>query len=183
MRTAVTFILATLLAPVMPGHAQEKKESVEPTVYKVEFTIRDGSDAAAKAGRRYTMFVDTNGKSAFQVGDKVPYTTGAFQPAIGTGTSLRVGTQYTYLDTGVNIDCWLKESNGKLALSANVDISAIVQPARSAATDIPNPTVASIRLSGARAVLTPGKPALVASIDDPVTMRKLDVEATVTKVN
>jgi hypothetical protein len=168
----------------MPGAAQEKKESVDASVYKVEFTIRDCSDAAAKSGRRYTMLVDTSGKSEFRIGNKVPYAAGSFQPGIaGPGISPQVSTQYTYLDTGVNIDCWLRESNGMLALRANIDISAVVEHPKSAQVNPPNPTVASIRLSGARALLTPGKPALIASIDDPVTMRKLDVEATVTKMN
>jgi hypothetical protein len=45
-----------------------------------------------------------------------------------------------------------------------------------------NPTVGQIRL-GARALMTAGKPLQIVSMDDPVTMKRFDVEATVTKLN
>jgi hypothetical protein len=149
----------------------------------VEFNIRDGSEAAAKSGRRYTMLVDTNGHGTFQIGDKVPYATGSFQPGIGgTGINPAVNTQYSYLDTGVNIDCHLRESNGKVALSAQINVATVTRGDKNAATDPPNPTVASIHI-GVSALLNAGKPALLASINDPVTMRKFDVEVTLTKAN
>ena len=43
------FAALLLLAPLVPAFAQEKAPE---TVYKVEFRIRDGSDAASKTGRR-----------------------------------------------------------------------------------------------------------------------------------
>ena len=45
----------------------------------------------------------------------------------------------------------------------------------------PTPTIAALRIE-INDVLMLGKPTLVASIDDPVTMRKFDVEVTVTPV-
>ncbi len=90
--------------------------------------------------------------------------------------------QYTYLDTGVNIDCRIVELNGKITLIAQLDISAVHQHDKAATLNPPNPTVASIRLS-ARALMTPGKPTQIVSMDDPVTMKRFDVEATVTRLN
>ncbi len=176
MRTAAMLIFASLLAPILPASAQERKEAPEPAFYKAEFTIRDGSQAAAK-GRRYTMFVGTNEKGFFRVGDKVPYATNSFQPGVGTAT-----TQYTYLDTGVNIECRLHESDGKVSVNADFDISAVALNERAASPTTPNPTVSSMRL-GIHALLNPGKPTQVAFIDDPVSMRKFEIEATITKVN
>ncbi|HXI43100.1 MAG TPA: hypothetical protein VNH83_24170, partial [Bryobacteraceae bacterium] len=69
MRIPAILALVGLLAPVLPA-AEEKPG--DPAVYKVEFTIRDGSQAAAQSGRRYTMLVGANEKSYFNVGDKVP---------------------------------------------------------------------------------------------------------------
>jgi len=79
MRSPAILALVSLLAPILPVHAQEK--TAEPTVYKVEFAIRDGSQAATQAGRRYTMLVGANEKGIFRVGEKVPYATSSFQPA------------------------------------------------------------------------------------------------------
>jgi hypothetical protein len=179
MRNPVILALVTLLAPVLPAPAQEKPGDL--AVYKVEFTIRDGSQAAAQTGRHYAMLVGANEKGYFNVGDKVPYATGSFQPGVGAGGPPPV-MQYTYLDTGVNIDCRITEMNGKITLVAQLDISAVHQHDKAAAMNPPNPTVGQIRL-GARALMSPGKPLQIVSMDDPVTMKRFDVEATVTKLN
>jgi len=51
MRTSAVLFLSTLLIPTLPLSGQEKG-GADSGVYKVEFNIHDGSDAAAKAGRR-----------------------------------------------------------------------------------------------------------------------------------
>lgn len=169
MRIAAALIFASLLASTLPVRAQEKKDPVTAGVYRVEFNIRDGSEAAAKAGRRYAMLIEANGQGTFRVGNRVPIASGGVQPGQGG---------FQYFDVGVNIDCRLRESNGKVDLNANIEISTIVEHEKAVAA----PTVSSIRLN-VSAILGLGKPALVASIDDPVTMRKFNVEATVTKVD
>lgn len=180
MRNPAILALFSLLAPILPADAQQDKPA-EPAVYKVEFAIRDGSQAAAQAGRHYNLLVGANEKGFFNVGDKVPYATSSFQPGVG-GAGPQPLMQYTYLDTGVNIECRLTEMNGKIMLNAQLDISAIHQHDKAAAMNPPNPTVAAIRL-GVRALMSPGKPTQIVSMDDPVTTKKLDVEATVTRLN
>jgi len=49
MRTKAVLFLTTLLIPALPVIGQEK--GADSGVYKVEFNIHDGSDAAAKTGR------------------------------------------------------------------------------------------------------------------------------------
>lgn len=176
MRNAAILALVSLLAPVV--HAQDSLG--EPAVYKVEFTIRDASHAAAQTGGHYVLLVGANEKGYFKVGEKVPYATSSFQPGAGAGGPPPV-MQYTYLDTGMNIECRITEMNGKITLIAQLDISA-VQHDKTVAMNPPNPTVAQIRLS-ARALMTPGKPLQIVSLDDPVTMKRFDVEAKVTKLN
>jgi hypothetical protein len=179
MRSPAILVLASLLAPILPVHAQEK--TAEPTMYKVEFAIRDGGQAAAQTGRRYTMVVSANEKGIFRIGEKVPYVTSSFQPGIG-GAGPQPLMQYTYLDTGVNIECRLRELNGKITLHADLDISAVRPHEKTETLNPPNPTVDAIRL-GVSTLMSPGKPAQIVSMDDPVTMKKFDVEATVTKLN
>jgi hypothetical protein len=179
MHNPAILALVSLLAPTFPADAQEK--TAEPAVYKVEFAIRDGSQAAAQTGRRYTMVVSASEKGIFRIGEKVPYATSSFQPGVG-GTGPQPLMQYTYLDTGVNIECRIRELNGKITLNADLDISAVRQHEKTDTLNPPNPTVAAIRL-GVSTLMSPGKPTQTVSMDDPVTLKRFDVEATVTKLN
>jgi hypothetical protein len=170
----------TAVAPVVS--AQENRAPGEPFVYRAEFVIHDGSDAATKTGRRFTMLIDGGGKGVFRSGNKIPYATGAFQPGTGAAVAPVVATQYQYAEIGVNIDCRVREQNGKIALHAALEMSNIVPRDKAPDSLPPNPTISSTRFE-VNATLNPGKPELVASIDDPITARKLDVEATVTRLN
>jgi hypothetical protein len=181
-RSAIVLV-PLLIAATLPAPAQEKKNAGPSATYKVEYRIRDGSDAAAKNGRRYTMLIDTTGRGAFHLGERVPVATGSFQPGVGgVGVNPVVNTQYSYFDTGVNIDTSLSEqAEQKVAIAATIDISTIVPHKADAPAAPPNPTVAQIKIA-LNATVSPGKPALLASIDDPVSQRKFEVEALVTKV-
>jgi hypothetical protein len=177
------FAAVVLLFPLLPLIAQERIVPVVTTVYRVEYRIRDGSDAASKTGRRYTMLIENHNKGTFKVGDRVPVATGSFQPGVGgVGANPMVNTQFTYIDVGVNIDAHVAEENGKITLNSNLDISTLVEhkPAQPGQV-LPNPTVSQIKIAEISTVPL-GKPTLVASIDDPVTQRKFDVEVVITKV-
>jgi hypothetical protein len=184
MRCSVVLFLATLLVPTIPVRCQEKGGGADAGVYRVDFNIHDGSDTAEKTGRRYTIMIEANDKGVFRVGQKVPYATGSFQPGTGSGVTPLVSTQYNYAEVGVSIDCRLNEINGKVRLRAQLDLSTLLQHDKSPATPSmpPMPIIGQLKVE-VNAVVTPGKPTMVASIDDPVTLRKFDVEATVTKVN
>jgi hypothetical protein len=164
-RSAKVLASALLAAAALPAPAQEKKDGILSATYKVEFRIRDGSDAAAKDGRRYTMLIDTTGQGTFRVGDRVPVVTGSFQQGVGgSGVSPLVNTQFSYFDTGVNIVTHKPDTSGAVPGPASLQ-----------------PTVSQIKI-GVNATVSPGKASHVASIDDPVSQRKFDVEAVVTKV-
>jgi hypothetical protein len=178
MRNRAVLFLATLLIPTLPVGGQEKG-GTDSGVYRVEFNIHDGSDAAARTGRRYTIMIEANDKGIFRVGQKVPYATGSFQPGVSGVTPL---TQFNYAEIGVNIDCRINEVNGKVRVKATLDLSTVVQQDKNTAPMPPNPIIGQLRIE-VNALVNPGKPTMVASVDDPVTLRKFDVEATVTKVN
>jgi general secretion pathway protein D len=114
----------------------------------------------------------------------VPVATGSFQPGTGgAGVNPLVNTQFNYLDVGVNIDTSVREQEGRILLNSSLDISALVEHKQQAGSLVlSNPTVAQIRIS-VSALVTPGKPTMVASIDDPVTQHHFEVEAQVTKAD
>src|SRR5260370_17947850 len=122
MRTSAVLFVATLLIPALPVCGKEKS-GADSGVYKVEFNIHDGSDAAAKTGRRYTIMIEANDKGTFRVGQKVPYATGSFQPGAGsTGVTPLLATQFNYAEIGVNIDCRINEFNCKVPFTATLTL-------------------------------------------------------------
>jgi len=176
MRTSAVLFLATLLMSAAAIRGQEKGADI--AVYRVEFNIHDGSSS-----RRYVMMIEGNDKGVMKLGQKVPYATGSFHPTSATdGASPLVATQFSYADVGVNIDCRLNELNGKVQMKASLEISTVVPHDKGAQQIIPSPTIGQLRMD-VNGVLNLGKPTMVASIDDPVTLRKFDVETTVTKMN
>jgi len=152
MRTFALLILASFLIPSMPAAAQEN-----PSLYTVVFTVRDNS-AAAAAETHYTLLIENNAKGMMRVGSKIPYLAGA---------------QYNYADVGVNIDARIRETNGRISLNADLEFSSVAKQEKA---PLPNPAIESTRV-GVNAVVTPGKPTLLASTD------KFKVEITLTKMN
>jgi hypothetical protein len=174
MRFSSLMMAAALLGPALPAQTQEGREN---PVFKVDFTIRDSGDAGGKTGRKYSLMVNRGVKTTFKVGNRVPVATGAS----GGGTVGNiVNTQFTYIDVGMNIDCVVAESASKFGMHADLDISTAVMPEKGAPA-LAQPTISQIRLN-LDTTLAPGKPTVVASFDDPVTSRKFDVEATITRI-
>jgi hypothetical protein len=165
MRFSTLMMAATLLGPGLVAHAQDRP-------YKVDFTIRDTGDAGGKTGRKFSLLVSSGRKTTFKVGNRVPVVTGS----AGSGGNV----QFTYVDVGINIDCSVSDNNSNLTVHADLDISTAVTPEKGASA-APAPTISQIRLSLDTA-LTPGKPTVVASFDDPVTSRKFDVDVAITKM-
>jgi hypothetical protein len=170
---------AMLLLPSLPVSAQDKKEPDRAT-YKVEFNLRDGAQSGATSGRHYTMILEGQGRGTFHIGNRVPVST----QSQSSGAAALVNTQFTYVDIGVSITCTVREADaGKLGMKADFDVSSMLPRDRSADAPVnAGPVIGQLKID-IDTLVVPGKPTVVASIDDPVTMRKFDVEATVSKVN
>jgi hypothetical protein len=171
MRMIGLAMAAAMLLPVGAIYAQDVRET---PVYKVEFTLRDTADVAAKAGRKYTLLVNSARRATMNVGNRVAY------PSGGSGGIGQGNTQYQYYEVGVNIDCTVEERGGKYMMHAELNLSTVVPPDKAAAASLA-PTVSQIKVS-MDTTLTPGKPTVVASFDDPTTARKFDVDVTLTKM-
>jgi hypothetical protein len=158
MRT--TWLAVMALGTVMGLAGQERRE---PSVFKLELIIKDGTEAAAKAGRRYALLMNSGEKGTFRSGNRVPVTA-----ANGT---------VNYVDVGVNIDATVGERNGVYPLRAEIEVSTANKP-----EGLQQPVIGQMRISMNTTVVL-GKATQVASVDDPVTQRKFEVDALVTKVN
>lgn len=180
MRTRAALLAAAALVALLPLHAQSKKDPDPGSgLYKVEINFRDGNDTGAMTDRRYTMLMTDSRKAVFKVGSRFPVVSGSIQPPAGGSV---VDTQFTYVDIGVNIECILHESGGRVALHGSLDMSGIAVNGSGPVAGIRNPTIQQTKLE-LDTIVELGKPAVVASIDDPLTARKLQVEATITRAN
>lgn len=68
-------------------------------------------------------------KVTLQIGDRIPYATGSFQPGVGTvGVSPLVSTQFNFADTGVTVDMTPQvHSATELTLHLEIEVSAVKQ--------------------------------------------------------
>ena len=171
MKIAGLALAAAMLVPVASMYAQETRET---PVYKVDFVLRDSTDTAAKNGRKYVLSVNPGRRSTMRMGNRVAVPSGG-SAGVGQGNS-----QFTYYDVGVNIDCTVEERGGKFVMHADLDLSTLVPPEKTAA-GAPAPTVSQIKVN-MDTTLVAGKPTVIASFDDPATTRKFDVDVTITKM-
>lgn len=166
MRLQTAVFVAAMLA--MPLCAQQQRD-----LFKVDFTIRDTGDAGGKTGRKYSLLVYAQDKGVFKIGNRVPVATSSSSGGM-------TNTQFTYIDVGVNIDVTLMQDlAGRIGMHSDMDMSTAITNEK---TPGMSPTISQIKVAISTAI-PPGKPTIVASFDDPVTTRKFDIEALVTKVN
>lgn len=150
------FAVALLAFSLMPLGAQEGLSG-----FKVDYTIRDGSAQP----RRYAVLIEKGGRGNFRVGTRQPYPTGP--------------NNYNYADIGVNIDARLSEGGRGLTLDSNIEISSL-QAEKSADTTKP-PVIAQVRTNVTNQMPV-GRAMVIATIDDPVTLKKFEIEAMLTPV-
>jgi general secretion pathway protein D len=85
------------------------------------------TDTSTKVLQRPQVRAVDRQKVSMKIGDRVPYATGSFQPGIGgVGINPLVNTQFTFLDTGVNIDIVPNvHGTDEVSLHVEIDISNV----------------------------------------------------------
>ena len=179
MKRAISIRLAIAVMafclPLIPNSAsaqQEKgKESVtteqKPLVaYRIEFNVREIEDGKRLNSRNYVMVVGDGAWGRIRVGTRVPVAT---SPG-----------QFEYNDVGMKIDCQPRGREDSVVLDISLEsTSEVAQEQPPAATTRP---VIRKQSSNVTSVVTPGKPTLVASMDDVISNRRYEIEVTATKV-
>ena len=154
------------------------REGMTENFFKLAFVMYELEDDKRTNQRDYMMIGRTdNQPSNIRVATKVPITT------------LEKGDekQYTYTDVGLNIRCFLKEQvDRRLQLHCDIEISSFIRPEQIAiATG--NAGLAAPFLRTTRtdswALLTLGKPAILTTVDDINSTKRMQVEVTATKLD
>jgi hypothetical protein len=177
---------AVLLVFCIALPAQEEQNSKpEPHLanwYKIEVTLSELDGGRKTNTRSYTLNAEENGREAIlKLGDRVPIPTGP--KASREDLKGLVNTQFTYIDVGLNISCYVRERQGRIGLTLTADQSGITVPASTVDAAPDRPVIRQLRMENT-AFVTLGKPILVATVDDPAKANhRYTVEATVTKQN
>jgi hypothetical protein len=167
-------LLVALLLFAVAGtcFAQEggtaKPQPKDPAVYKFDFTVYELQNGKKSNVRNYMMFLQEHRRRAVKVGNRVPV------PISKEGG-------FQYIDVGLNIECSFDESAGGAILSASFDLASIVAPEQGSTTTVSSPVIRQLK-QDADAYIVPGKPTIIASIDDTNTPRTVQLEVTATKL-
>jgi hypothetical protein len=153
------------------------REGMTENFFKLAFVMYELEDGKRTNQRDYMMIGRTdNQPSIIRVATKVPITT------------LEKGDekQYTYTDVGLRINCSMKEQvDRRLQVHCDIEISSFIRPEQIAnATGnagLAAPFLRTTRIDSWE-LLTPGKPALLTSVDDINSTKRLQVEVTATKI-
>ena len=153
------------------------REGMTENFFKLAFVMYELEDDKRTNQRDYMMIGRTdNQPSNIRVATKVPITT------------LEKGDekQYTYTDVGLNIRCFLKEQvDRRLQLHCDIEISSFIRPEQ-IANATGNAGLAAPFLRTTRtdswALLTLGKPAILTTVDDINSTKRMQVEVTATKL-
>lgn len=159
---------------VKPG--EKNSEVVNPAppaqrhYYRLNFVLRESDEGKTLNQREFTMNVSADPDGGHD----------------HTSWSLRAGTKIpvnnakdttNYIDVGVNIDIWAKDSDsGALQLEVTSAISSVAPETANSGS----PTVRDLKVRGA--VLAPlGKPTLVFTSEDPASQHQFELQVTPTR--
>jgi len=145
--------------------------------FKLAFVMYELDDGKRTNQRDYTMIGRTdNQPSSIRVSTRVPI----YTEVKGNDK------QYTYIDAGLNIRCSLKEQvDRRLQFHCDIEMSSFVRPEQIAgAIGKAGPEAPVMRTTRTEswALLTLGKPAILTTVDDVNSAKRLQVEVTATKI-
>ena len=189
MSLLLSMMLALLVAVPLRGQEEKpKNDAAKPvsaahadvrtaTWYRVDIIVNEFEDGKKMNSRHYTVHInDTGDRSSTKFGTRVPV------PA-GSGNS-GSNTQFTYIDVGMNINVrivsWAGGERNMLEMGFELSSFAIPEQAKQTAPGVP--ILRQVQTSNSIPVATSSKPMVVASLDDPNSTKRYEIEAMLTKM-
>lgn len=164
--------------PPKKDSGENQESAATNNFFKLAFVLYEVEDGKRTNQRDYMMIGRTdNQASSIRVSTKVPIT-----------TSEKAGDKaYTYIDVGLRINCSMKEQEDrKLQFHCDIEISSFMRPEQ-VANATGNAGLAAPFLRTTRteswALLTPGKPAILNTVDDINSAKRMQIEVTATKMD
>jgi len=142
--------------------------------YRLTYTVSEKDGAKLVRTQRYAMVVASGQTTTLKQGSKIPVVTGSYSGEATEHAPAGVQTQFTYLDVGMNFDATLTGMGNNAMLKSSVEQSSVA-PEKSDIGGVQEPIVRQSSLKGV-ALLAPGKPQLLGSMDIPGSTSHLDIE-------
>ncbi len=177
--TLATTMLAQQPAKATPDQQSRKDpENAESrpieSFYKLAIAMYEVENGKRINQRDYSMIGRTNSvpPARISVNTRVP---------VSTDTK-----QLQYIDAGLTLNCSLKEqAGGKLQAQCDANISNFVRPDQLPESHTTGVTAPVLRITNTTtwALLTPGKPVVIASVDDVNSAKRMQIEVMATKLD
>ena len=187
MLSKVIFILALATSlgaqPPAKGSAEQPKKDPAETqdakppenFYKLSFVLYELEDGKRVNQRDYTMIAKANVNPA---------------PSIRISTRVPIYSEekkMQYIDAGLTLNCnVIDQGTGKIQAHCEVNISGFVRPEQIPENRgnaiAPAPVLRSTN-SNTWAILTMGKPSVIASVDDINSAKRMQIEVVATKLD
>lgn len=151
-----------------------KEERAEESFYKLTFAVYELENGKRVNQRDYSMTGKTNSgeSSRISVTTRVPV--------------YSEEKKMQYVDAGLTLNCSLRDqATGKLQVQCTANISNFVRPEElpeSRSSSVSAPIMRSTNIN-TWSILTPGKPAIIASVDDINSAKRMQIEVTATKLD
>jgi hypothetical protein len=159
------------------GKEAATTEQKPGVAYRIEFNVREIEDGKRLNSRNFMMMAEDDDWGKFRVGAKAPYQTSEHT--------------FSLQDVGMSIDCRPHEQQDSVALAIHVEFSSVVPQTEVAPTAVLpqteaaptfKPVVVRTVRTEVESIVKPGKPTVVASMDDVISNRHYEIEVTATKV-
>ncbi len=146
------------------GKAKAERFEMPAHAYRVDFSVNELEDGKKINSRHYSMNLTSGERNQLKIGTRVPV-------ASSQNTS-------QYMDVGTSINCLLQDQGDEFVLYVRSDFSNFSTPNEQHSSQ---PIVRQININGS-ALASPGRPAMIGSVDDPNSNREFQLEATVTRL-
>ncbi len=148
--------------------ANEAKVEAAPTCYRLTYTITELDGGKRIGSQHFSMTVDSSsGNSDFKLGSKIPIATNSSD----SGNSSQ--RQFTYQDIGLFVSAHLHEYATGEEVYSRVEQTSVPEEQSTVGRNDPVIRQANLQTT---ALVTPGKPVMLGSLDVPGSTRHLDIE-------
>ena len=152
---------------------QEATAAPADNFYKLSFVIYELDDGKRMNQRDYSIMGRTSGgQVSARVWTRLPM--------------YSEEKKVTYVNGGLEIRCSLRDATvGKVQASCDFEISSFVLPEQAvdARSNAPGVPILRTTSTSTLAVLTPGKPTIISSIDDVNSKKRTQIEVTATRLD
>lgn len=139
-----------------------------PVTYRLTYTITELDGAKHLGTQHFAVTVNPESNGAkIRLGSRVPVVTGT------TSTANSAQTQVQYLDVGLNVDARIREVGGGTLVTSKVEQTNVAEGPQNTGKE--DPVIRQATLENT-AMLSPGKPVMLGSLDVPDSSRHLDIE-------